>query len=227
VTTTPELIESLSQDLQPVTPAEPPLERACIWLLAIIVLVALAAWVTGAWPPLLARLQVASFAIEMAATLATGIAGVAVAFMLSLPDRSRAWVFLPLPSLALWLASSGYGCYRSWLVSGPDGLRLGRSADCFTFIVVFSIPLVAALWLGLRRMAASLDPLRVTAAGGLGVAALSAAALQFWHPFDVTVADLAAHAAAVAIVCAVVIAGGRRGLAGRSVSTTNRANSPV
>ena len=213
MTTTPDLIESLSQTLQPVAPVRRPLKRACVWLLTIVALVVLAAWLTGAWPVLLSRLQATSFALELAATLATGIAGVAAAFMLSLPDRSRAWVFLPLPSLALWLASSGYGCYRSWLVSGPDGLRLGRSADCFVLILVFSIPLVAGLWLALRRMAATLDPMRVTAAGGLGVAALSAAALQFWHPFDVTVADLAAHASAVAIVCAVVIAGGRRGLA--------------
>lgn len=213
MTTTPELIESLSQGLQPVAPVKHPLKRACVWLAAIIAVVALAAWVTGAWPVLLTRLEATPFAMELAATLATGIAGVAAAFMLSLPDRSRAWVFLPLPSLALWLATSGYGCYRSWLVSGPDGLRLGRSADCFVLILLFSIPLVAALWLALRRMAASLDPMRVTAAGGLGVAALSAAALQFWHPFDVTVADLAAHASAVAIVCAVVIGGGRRGLA--------------
>jgi hypothetical protein len=213
VTTTSELIESLSQDLPPVAPVREPLKRACVWLLAIVALVAVAASITGAWPGLIARLEVTSFATEMAATLATGIAGVAAAFMLSLPDRNRAWVFLPLPSLALWLASSGYGCYRSWLVSGPDGLRLGRSSDCFMLILVFSIPLVAALWLALRRLAASLDPIRVTAAGGLGVAALSAAALQFWHPFDVTVADLAAHMSAVAIVCAVVIAGGRRGLA--------------
>ena len=218
MTTTPELIESLSQDLLPVAPLGSPLKRAGAWLVAIVTLVALAAWVTGAWPLLLTRLEVTRFALEMAATFATGSAGVVAAFMLSLPDRSRAWVFLPLPPLALWLATSGYGCYQSWLVSGPDGLRLGRSADCFRFILLLSIPLVAALWFGLRRMAASLDPLRVTAAGGLGVASLSAAALQFWHPFDVTVADLAAHAAAVVIVCGVVIAGGRRSLAAPGAS---------
>ena len=208
MTTTPELIESLSRDLRPVVPMVSPLKRACAWLVAAITIVALAAWVTGAWPLLVTRLEVPRFALEMAATLATGIAGIAAAFMLSLPDRGRAWIFLPLPPLALWLASSGYGCYENWLVSGPDGLRLGRSADCFRFILLCSIPLVAGLWLALRRMAASLDPLRVTAAGGLGVASLAAAALQFWHPFDVTVADLAAHAAAVAIVCGVVMAGG-------------------
>ncbi len=213
MTTTPELIESLSQNLQPVAPARPPLTRACAWLLACIALVALTAWMTGAWPLMLSRLALPRFAVEMAATLATGIAGIAAAFMLSIPDRSRNWVVLPLPFLALWLFSSGYGCYQNWLVTGADGLKLGRSADCFTFIIGCSIPLAAALWLALRRMAAGLDPLKVTATGGLGVAALSAAALQLWHPFDVTVMDLAAHVAAVGIVCLAVIAAGRRQLA--------------
>jgi hypothetical protein len=212
VSTTPELIKALSDRLQPVAPARPPLVRAFAWLTGCIATVALAAWMTGAWPLLLARLADGRFAVEMAATLATGIAGISAAFMLSVPDRSRAWVLLPLPFLALWLGSSSYGCFQSWLITGAEGMRLGRSTDCFTFIVGWSIPLIAALWLALRRMAAALDPLKVTATGGLGVAALAAAALQFWHPFDVTVADLAAHAAAVAIVCAAVIAAGRRRL---------------
>ena len=212
MTTTPELIEALSENLQPVAPARPPLQRACAWVAAVVVVVAAAAWLTGAWPVLLSRLSVTSFALEMGATLATGIAGIAAAFMLSLPDRSRAWIVLPLPFVALWLASSGYGCYRSWLITGTDGLRLGRSADCFVLIVAFSVPLAVGLWLALRNLAASLDPLKVTAAGGLGVAALAAAALQFWHPFDVTVADLAAHTAAVALVCGAVVLGGRQNM---------------
>ena len=212
MSTTPELIEALSARLQPVVPARPPLARASAWLMACIALVALAAWMSGAWPLMLSRLATARFALEMAATLATGIAGIAAAFMLSVPDRSRAWVFLPLPFLALWLGASTYGCYESWLVTGANGLKLGRSADCFTFIIGWSVPLAAALWLALRRMAAGLDPLKVTATGGLGTAALAAAALQFWHPFDVTVADLATHAVAVAIVCAAVVAAGFRGL---------------
>ena len=220
MSTTPELIKSLSDNLQPVAPARPPLIRASAWLVGCIALVMLAASMTHAWPLMLSRLALTRFAVEMSATLATGIAGVAAAFMLSVPDRSRAWVFLPLPFLALWLASSGYGCYQNWLVTGSDGLKLGRSADCFFFIIGWSFPLTAALWLALRRMAAGLDPLKITATGGLGVAALAAAALQFWHPFDVTVADLAAHAAAVSIVCAAIIAAGRRrltaGLAGRA-----------
>jgi hypothetical protein len=210
VSTTQDLIDSLAGGLQPVKPARPPLPRAAGYVLGCLVLVAGAAWLTHAWPLMLTRLADPRFAVEIAATVMTGIAGVAAAFMLAVPDRRREWALLPLPFLALWLLSSGYGCYRSWLVTGTDGLALGPSANCFIFIVGFSIPLSAGLWLALKRSAAWLDPLRTTACAGIGVAALAAAALQFWHPFDVTVADLAAHAAAVAIVCIAVITTARR-----------------
>lgn len=210
--TTPDLIESLAGGLQPVTPARPPLPRAAAYVLGFLVLVAVAAWLTNAWPLMLARLGDPRFAVELAATAMTGITGVAAAFMLAVPDRRREWALLPLPFLALWLSSSGYGCYRSWLVTGTHGLALGPSADCFIFIIGFSIPLSAGLWLALRRSAAWLDPVRITACGGIGIAALAAAALQFWHPFDVTVADLAAHTAAVAVVCTALLGTARQTL---------------
>ena len=109
---------------------------------------------------------------------------------------------LPLPPLAVWLGASGYGCYRNWFAYGPDGsLALGRSWDCFTFIVMTSIPIAAALFFALRR-ARPLNAIPVMAIGALGVAGLAAAALQFFHPFDVTVTDLALHAAAVILVVA-------------------------
>ncbi len=40
----------------------------------------------------------------------------------------------------------------------------------------------------------------MAALGTLGVAATAAFTLQFFHPFDVTVIDLALHLAAVALV---------------------------
>ena len=108
----------------------------------------------------------------------------------------------------LWLASSSYGCYQNWLADGPQGWRLGRSSDCFIFLLTMSIPVGIALYLALRR-ALPLEPLRVMALGGLGVAALAAAALQFYHPFDVTVVDLAVHVTAVLIVVTAITLGGR------------------
>jgi hypothetical protein len=206
--TTPQLIDVLAADAKPVRRLRAPLARAGLWLGAFVTIVAAVTWATGAWPLMMERLRLTRFAVEMTATFVTGIAAVIAAFYLSLPDRNRFWMMLPLPPLALWLASSGYGCYQNWLADGPQGWRLGRSSDCFVFILTMSIPVGIALYLALRR-ALPLEPLRVMALGGLGVAGLAAATLQFYHPFDVTVVDLAVHVTAVLIVVAAIVVSGR------------------
>jgi uncharacterized membrane protein len=66
-----------------------------------------------------------------------------------------------------------------------------------------SLPLAVSLIVLLRR-ARPLAPVRVAAMGALGVAAIAAFILQFFHPFDVTFMDLGIHAVAVAIVVAAV-----------------------
>jgi len=206
--TTPELIDALAADAKPVRRLRPPLARAGLWLGGFVAIVAAVTWATGSWPLMIERLRLTRFAVEMSATFLTGIAAVIAAFALSLPDRSRFWMALPLPPLLLWLGSSGYGCYENWITDGPQGWRLGRSSDCFIFILTMGIPVAVALYLALRR-ALPLDPLRVTAVGGLGVAALAAATLQFYHPFDVTIVDLAVHVTAVLIVVAAIMLGAR------------------
>ncbi|HYK78651.1 MAG TPA: NrsF family protein [Micropepsaceae bacterium] len=206
--TTPELIDALAADAKPVRRLRPPLARAGLWLGGFVAIVAAVTWATGSWPLMIERLRLTRFAVEMSATFLTGIAAVIAAFALSLPDRSRFWMALPLPPLLLWLASSGYGCYENWITDGPQGWRLGRSSDCFIFILTMGIPVAVALYLALRR-ALPLEPLRVTAVGGLGVAALAAATLQFYHPFDVTIVDLAVHVTAVLIVVAAIMLGAR------------------
>ena len=211
MTSTEDLIQSLAADAKPVRRLRPPFLRACGWLAVFVAGAGIVTIATGAWPDMLARLKDQRFAVELLATFATGLAAVIAAFYLSLPDRSRFWAILPLPPLALWLLSSGYECYRNWIELGPQGWRLGRSSDCFAFILTMSIPVALALYWALRR-AVPLDALRVLIVGGLGVAALSAATLQFYHPFDVTVIDLAVHVTAVVIVIAIMAAVGRAGL---------------
>ena len=208
MTKTQDLIELLAADAKPIRRLRPPLARAMTWLVTFVVVVGVVILVTGAWPALMARLENTRFAVEMVATFVTGLAAVVAAFYLSLPDRSPIWMLLPLPPLVLWIASSGYGCYQNWIAYGPAGWRLGRSSDCFVFIVTMSIPVGIALYLALRR-ALPLEPLRVMAVGGLGVAALAAATLQFYHPFDVTIVDLTVHVVAVLLVVALMIAAGR------------------
>ena len=50
---------------------------------------------------MLVRLEGTRFAVEMAATFLTGVFAVIAAFYVSLPDRSRFWLALPLPPLLL------------------------------------------------------------------------------------------------------------------------------
>jgi uncharacterized membrane protein len=51
--------------------------------------------------------------------------------------------------------------------------------------------------------AAPIDPLPVALLGGLGVAAIAAFLLQFFHPFAVTFVDLGIHLIAILLVVAV------------------------
>jgi hypothetical protein len=199
VADTSNLIDELVADCHPIKRLRPPTIRAFLWLLGVGAVAALGIGMFADVPTFLARAADPALAVELAATLATGVLAVLAALQLSLPDRSPAWALVPVPSLAIWLGSSSYGCYRSWLSTGPVGWELGQSADCFLFIVGFSVPVAASLVLVLRR-SAPLAPARVAGVGALGVAALVAVVLQFFHPFDVTFLDLGLHLSAIALI---------------------------
>ena len=207
---TERLIERLAADARPVRPLLPPALRALLWLAGAAAALAAAILLFADLGVFARRASEPKLACELVGTLLTGILAVVAAFELSLPDRSRAWALLPLPAFALWLASSGYSCWRHWLTFGPEGWEIGESWHCFRFILATSVPLAASLVLVLRR-ARPLSPLPCVALGGLGVGAIAAFALQFFHPFDVTFMDLAVHAVSVAIVVAVVVAVERTG----------------
>ena len=197
--TTEELIGSLAQGLAPVRPLAPPVLRALLWLAVTSLLIGAVVLRWAHLSVFLTRNADPRMALECAATLLTGIAGVVSAFYLSLPDRSNAWRYVPLPPLALWIATSGLGCLQYGLGLGPAGDRFGESTRCFMFIVAISVPLAAVLYAVLRR-ARPLEPLPVALSAALGVAGLSAFLLQFFHPFDTTVIDLTAHLGAVLAV---------------------------
>jgi len=199
---TERLIERLAAQAEPVHRLRPPSLRAALWLLAVAAVAATGIAAFADLGMFAHRAQDPKLIADMIATLVTGIAAVLAAFELSLPDRAPAWALLPLPPLAVWIATSGYNCYRHWITFGPDGWELGESTHCFRFILSVSVPLGVTLWL-LLRQARPLAPVRVAAVGGLGVAAIAATLLQFFHPFDVTLMDLSVHAVAIAIVIAV------------------------
>ena len=196
---TERLIQELAGGLQPVRRLRPPALRATLWLAPVAVLIGLAVALLADQGLVAQRMAVTRIAIECAAAGLTGISAIVAAFMLSVPGRAPLWAALPLPPFAAWLAVCGVGCLRNgWSLHGPGGF-IGGSSHCFAFIVAVSVPLALALFAVLRR-ARPIAPLPVAVLGALGVAALADFTLEFFHPFDVTVIDLALHLAGIGVV---------------------------
>jgi hypothetical protein len=209
---TDQLIAELTASSTPVRRMRPPMARALTWLATVTIACGLLIWKLSNLPVFLHRASDPRLALELAATLATGVAGVIAAFHLSLPDRPRAWALLPAPFLAAWMGITGLGCYRYWPQQTAQGWTLGESSTCFVFLLIVGVPMAALLLMALRR-ARPLQPRLVAAVGAVGVSALSAFALQFFHPFDVTLLDLGAHVAAFLLLIGFFTVSSRQSLA--------------
>jgi hypothetical protein len=205
------LIDALVADLRPVRPLWPPALRTLIWLMlvaAVALGLATFADVAAMWRRVAAT---PDMWLAVLGSIATMAAAAFAAFALSLPDRSRAWAFLPLPAAALWVGASGLGCMRAYVLPGTHVTGFDETRDCLLFIIGLSVPLSAALIVMLRR-AYSLAPPLTAAMAGLASAAAAATLLNFFHPFDAAVGDLAVHSVAVLIVVGAARAVGRRTL---------------
>ncbi len=183
---TDDLIDSLASDMRPVKRLRPPLLRACGWLLGASAVVALLAVNQGIRPDLAQRLHEAPFVTSLIGSILTGVLAVIAAFLVSLPDRSRLWILLPLPTLALWLSNIGYQCLTDWVSIGPDGMSPGEAARCFTTLAATSLPLSLAL-LVMLRYAARLRPTIVALMGSVAVSAITSTALALFHTIDASV----------------------------------------
>jgi hypothetical protein len=182
---TPDLIASLATNLTPVRRLRPPLMRALGWLLLAAIVLALLAVSQGIRPDLAQRLREPAFVWCVTASALTGVFAAIAAFLVSLPDRSRLWLLLPLPSLVLWFSNIGYQCLTDWISIGPEGISMGEAARCFATLVLTSLPLSLAL-LVMLRYAAPVRPTAVTIMGSLAVAAITATALSVFHSMDAT-----------------------------------------
>jgi hypothetical protein len=181
------LIQALGADLTPVRRLAPPGARTLIWL-TIVGAIALAL-ATG--------------------SLVTAVLAAVAAFQLSLPDRKPAWALLPLPAAVFWVAASGIGCLRSWLVPETHPASLGEAETCLAFILGISVPL-SALLIVMLRQGCPLRPNLTLVIAGLACASAAATLLNFIHPYDATATDLTVHAFAVAtVILANAIFGGR------------------
>ncbi|WGR94017.1 DUF1109 domain-containing protein [Bradyrhizobium sp. ISRA443] len=183
---TSDLIASLAANATPVRRLRPPVMRAACWLLLAAAVLMLLAVNQGVRPDLVQKLHQPAFAVCMAASALTGVLGAVAAFLVSLPDRSRFWLLLPLPALVLWLSNIGYQCLTEWVSIGPEGMSFGEAARCFATLVLTSLPLSLAM-LVMLRYAAPLRPTAATMMGSLAVAAITATALSLFHVIDASV----------------------------------------
>ncbi len=191
---TEQLITELAGGLRPVSRLRSPAVRALRWLAVIAVASTVLILRYADLGAFVHRIDSPRVAVECVGTALTAITAVLAAFELSVPGRSVRWALLPAGPLVLWLSASGLGC-----LSNGIGVDARESVHCFVFIAGVSVPLAASLLWMLRR-ARPIAPLPVAAVGALGAAATAAFLLEFFHPFDVTVIDLALHLAAVALV---------------------------
>jgi len=201
---TEDVIASLAAEASPVRPLAPPLSRAGRLLLVLGLLSVATIILLGDLDGMATRYagRESMMMAETGAMLATAILAFCGAFALSVPGGSRAWLAAPLPAFLLWIGLSGAGCYDLMLRRGLGGWGAVGDGDCVLFLLGASAAVgVPVLWLLSR--ARPLEPLAVATLGGLGVAATAAALLQFFHPYAVTLIDLAFHLLAVLIIVAV------------------------
>jgi hypothetical protein len=208
VTRTEELIDTLAERAAPVRRLRPPLVRAALWLALAGLLIAAIASGAGIRPDLMDHLHRPAFAVTIGAALATGIFSTVAAFTVSIPGRSRWWLALPLPPLAMWMSTVGYGCFAGW-VSLEPGFRLDEELRCAAFLVLTSVPLAIAL-ATMLRYAAMLRPAAVALSGGLAIAAIVAAALPLFHDHDATAMILLWNLGTAALITGIAGLLGRR-----------------
>ena len=185
MTSTSDVIDSLVADAKPVRRLQPPAVRALCWLMFAALMLVLVAIGHGVRPNLMLKLHQPVFAASVVAALTTGVLAAIASFIASVPGRSRRWLLLPAPALALWISTIGYGCLTGWVSIGPEGLSLGETARCFATLAVTGIPMSLAMLIMLRYVA-RLSPAPVAMTGSLAVAAMTAVALSLFHPLDAT-----------------------------------------
>jgi len=204
-----QLIEGLASDLGPVQPLPSPVRRAAIWLGFVIVAGLLLSLIADL-PAFMQRFMASpDMWMAMLGSALTALLAAIAAFQLSLPDSSRAWAWLPMPALLLWITASGLGCLRDYVLPGTHMAPMNETMECLAIIVALSIPFSLLMFAMLREAFSLLPGLTVTIAG-LAVAAASATLLNLFHPFDAAVVDLLVHALAVALVVVVCRAYGAR-----------------
>ncbi|QWW71352.1 NrsF family protein [Rhizobium sp. WYJ-E13] len=183
---TAELIRSLADNVKPVKRLRPPLIRSAAWVLMALGLMLLLTAIHGPRPQFGERLKDVVFITGMLSSLVTGMLAAVATFFVSLPDRSRLWVVLPLPALVVWMSTIGYQCFAGWVDLPPSAVTVEAASGCLLTLVVTSVPL-SLMMISMLRYAALLRPVGVTLLGSLAVSGVTCSALAMFHPLDATI----------------------------------------
>ena len=167
---TEDLITELSAGLSPVSRLKPPFLRALGWILLATALIVVLAWLRGLRADIADRIQDPAYLVQLAGAWLTGVAATLAAFEVSLPDRRRSWLLLPLPFAGLWLTGFAYGCLADWIAIPAGAPVMADSVRCLETLIMASLPLGLVLWLMLRRS----RPLRPSATAWVGALVVAA-----------------------------------------------------
>ncbi|MGH6814325.1 MAG: NrsF family protein [Hyphomicrobiaceae bacterium] len=203
------LIRALVAEARPVRRLPSPERRAFTWLLLSAAYGAFIVFMIGLRPDIQTKLTDVPFALETGAAFLTGLSAAVAAFCAGVPGRPLWERSVPLAPLAVWLASLGEGCWRSWVRLGAAGLDMQPDLICFPSILLVSV-VPGALILWMIRRGAPITPVAATALATLAAAALGAAALRLFHTQDASVMVLVWQFGSVAVLTGLGALGGRQ-----------------
>jgi hypothetical protein len=212
---TEELIRTLTSDCAPVRPLAHPGWRAAAWFAISLGYIAAVVAAIGLRPDISSKLADLKFLVEVGAAFLTSMMAAAAAFCAGCPGRPIWERFMPVPFLALWLASLGGGCWHDWLASGAAGLTIRPDLMCFPVIMAISIVPGALIFIMTRR-GAPIAPISTMGLAALAAAALGAAALRLFHAEDASIMVLVWQFGSVVLLTGLEALFGRRTLRWRT-----------
>lgn len=196
-TDTDRLIEQLAAQAAPVRRLASPFRRTLGWLALAAAILVLVTTGFGLRSDLLEALAEPGAAVEWSASVLTGVLAAYAAFQVSVPGRSAAWAWLPVPALALWLGGVGFGCLREFLAVGGGALAFeADGSECALMIALVSVPLGLAMLLMVRH-AGAVRPMPTALLAALSAAALAAAGVGMIHEGEAMLMVLLWHVGAV------------------------------
>ncbi|NTJ63153.1 DUF1109 domain-containing protein [Agrobacterium rhizogenes] len=206
---TTSFIKTLTNAAQPVRAIRSPFVRTTYWLLIAAAVLILLLAEHGLRSDIVNQLRNPLFLVGTAASFLTSVLAAHSCLIASLPDRSRFYLLLPLPPLAVWMATVGYGCLTNWVSYDAGGLRMGTAVQCFATVLLVSLPLSISMFVMLRHTV-RLRPSFVTLVAGLAVAGMTSTAMALLYRLDATIMNLIWNLGTAALIVIFKAIFGRR-----------------